>query len=150
MVSEEGDGEHRAEGKVWWQGLGLHCVCEPWVQTLPVPVMQLGTALWSLQRDKVTQAPLGPPSWAPCVQCETQGEAGQTDTGSELQQVGQEKLQQVGLTVRCVRKQMAKPLLVQGGERGVKVLAHTVWRRWYRVQCTVPTSLYSKLVTFLY
>lgn len=95
-------------------------------------MVQLGTALWSLQRDKVTQAPLGPPSQAPCVKCasrETQGEAGQTDTGSELQLVGQEKLEQVGLTVRWMRKQMAESLLVQGGERAVRVLAHTMWRR---------------------
>lgn len=75
--------------------------------------------------------------------------AAQTDTGAELQLVGQEKLEQVGLTVRWVRK-MAKSLLVQARERAARVLAHTVWRRWYHVQCTVPTSLYSKLVTFLY
>lgn len=51
------------------------------------------------------------------------------DTGSELQLVGQEKLEQVGLTVRWMRKQMAESLLVQGGERAVRVLAHTMWRR---------------------
>lgn len=64
--------------------------------------------------------------------------------------MGQERLEQVGLAVRWMRKQMAKSLLVQGRERDVRVLAHTVWRRWYHVQCTAPTSLYSKLVTFLY
>lgn len=43
--------------------------------------------------------------------------AAQTDTGADLQLVGREKLEQVGLTVRWVRK-MAKSLLVQLG-RGV-------------------------------
>lgn len=81
---------------------------------------------------------------------ETQCEAGQTAAVSDLQPV-RECLVQVGVDSELDEKADGKIPAGAGQKEGCEtVLAHVAWRRWYRIQCTILTSLYSKFVTFLY